>query len=263
VYESKLVVFGLNGKRVSVNLSKPIPMKYRLIPNSAIAGSPGALLNDSLIFVHDFGEWGGGSTTINIETGIVRSARGRSYTGIAAAPSPSECVAISMGVSHKRPGNGQIRTICSPAELWPNAPNRMPKSREVLMPLGKPQKPQPKTAENSDKPENNGNPPPPADEKLNADNNNEIAPTGKVLLNLRRNPFYGIVESEGRLFFSGVGGIYILSPNGQYELVPLPDFEKFGAVFASFEHPDFVLILTDVNRRRSVSNPNPIILFRE
>jgi len=45
-------------------------------------------------------------------------------------------------------------------------------------------------------------------------------------------------------------------------VAPLPTFRQVGGVSVSFDVPDFVVVLTDVNQRRSMGGSVPLLVAR-
>jgi hypothetical protein len=74
--------------------------------------------------------------------------------------------------------------------------------------------------------------------------------------------FFGLAAGRDSLWATGIDGIYKLGEHGQAQIEPLPKFKEFGGVYASFSEPDMILVLTDINRRRSVSGSVPLLLPR-
>ena len=74
--------------------------------------------------------------------------------------------------------------------------------------------------------------------------------------------FFGLVRRGDSLWAAGIDGIYRIGPDGATQPVPLPAFKKVGGVSVSFEIPDFVVVLTDVNQRRSMGGSVPLLVPR-
>lgn len=75
-------------------------------------------------------------------------------------------------------------------------------------------------------------------------------------------PFFGIAAAGATLWAVGADGIYQIAPGGVEKVHSLPEFQKIGSVLVSFALPDVVLLLTNVNQRRSVSGSTPMIIAR-
>lgn len=75
-------------------------------------------------------------------------------------------------------------------------------------------------------------------------------------------PFFGIVASGATLWAVSTDGIYQIEKDGVAKFSSLPAFKRIGNASVSFALPDVVLVLTDVNKRRSVSGSVPIIVSR-
>jgi hypothetical protein len=73
--------------------------------------------------------------------------------------------------------------------------------------------------------------------------------------------FFGVAADGNRLVAAGIDGIYRVSPE-RVEREPLPEFKDVGGMKVSFGVPGLVLVLTDVNSRKSVSGSVPLIVPR-
>lgn len=75
-------------------------------------------------------------------------------------------------------------------------------------------------------------------------------------------PFFGLNRTNSTLWAVGVDGLYRFDGKRAPEFRPLPDFEKKGGYWVSFEVPGITLVRTDVNQRRSLSGSVPIMAVR-
>lgn len=73
--------------------------------------------------------------------------------------------------------------------------------------------------------------------------------------------FFGVVRSGDVVLAAGIDGLYRVSAQS-VEREPLPQFKDVGGIKVSFEVPGIVLVLTDVNRRISLSGSVPLIVLR-
>jgi hypothetical protein len=73
--------------------------------------------------------------------------------------------------------------------------------------------------------------------------------------------FSGLTREGDRLWAVGIDGIYAIGPGGT-ALIPLPHFKDTGGMAVSFDLPHFVLVLTNVNQRRSISEAVPLLVPR-
>lgn len=73
--------------------------------------------------------------------------------------------------------------------------------------------------------------------------------------------FFGVTATKDAIVAAGVDGLYRVSDRGS-ERVPLPAFKDVGGVKVSFDVPGVALVLTDVNRRRSLSASVPMLVPR-
>jgi hypothetical protein len=74
--------------------------------------------------------------------------------------------------------------------------------------------------------------------------------------------FFGLTREGDTLWAVGIDGIYHIGPGGTAHFGPLPSFKEIGGIRVSFDLPSFVLVLTNVNQRRSISGPVPILVSR-
>jgi hypothetical protein len=74
--------------------------------------------------------------------------------------------------------------------------------------------------------------------------------------------FFGLTRDGDTLWAMGIDGLYGIGPGGDARIVPLPQFKDVGGIRVSFDLPKFVLVLTNVNRRRSISGAVPLLVPR-
>jgi len=74
--------------------------------------------------------------------------------------------------------------------------------------------------------------------------------------------FSGLTREGDRLWAVGIDGIYGIGPGGTAHIIPLPHFKDTGGIAVSFDLPHFVLVLTNVNQRRSSSGAVPLLVPR-
>jgi hypothetical protein len=74
--------------------------------------------------------------------------------------------------------------------------------------------------------------------------------------------FFDGASVHGQVLAVGLDGLYRLSQDGAALVTPLPEFERVGNIHVSFALPDIVLLLTDVNQRRSISGSAPMLVPR-
>ncbi len=75
------------------------------------------------------------------------------------------------------------------------------------------------------------------------------------------NPYKASV-SQDNLWAVGIDGIYRFGSDGTVSTTPLPSFKKIGAIQVSFDLPQIILVLTNVNQRLSVGGSAPILVPR-
>jgi len=74
--------------------------------------------------------------------------------------------------------------------------------------------------------------------------------------------FFGLTVAGDALWAVGIDGVYRVEANGTARSTALPSFKKVGGISVSFDLPDLVLVLTNVNQRRSISGSVPILVAR-
>lgn len=74
--------------------------------------------------------------------------------------------------------------------------------------------------------------------------------------------FFGLARIGDTLRAVGTDGAYRIGARGAVEFARFPPFRRVGGVELSFELPDAVLVVTEVNRRASVSVGAPMIVAR-
>jgi hypothetical protein len=74
--------------------------------------------------------------------------------------------------------------------------------------------------------------------------------------------FFGLTREGDTVWAVGIDGIYSIGPGGTAYFVPLPHFKDIGGISVSFDLPHFVLVLTNVNQRRSISGAVPLLVPR-
>ena len=74
--------------------------------------------------------------------------------------------------------------------------------------------------------------------------------------------FFGLARAGDTIWAVGIDGLYRFDGTTAPQFQPLPKFENRGGYFVSFDVPEIVLVMTDVNQRTSLSGASPIILTR-
>ena len=75
--------------------------------------------------------------------------------------------------------------------------------------------------------------------------------------------FFGLMREENSLLAAGIDGLYRIEADGTAHHQPLPNFETIGSIPLSFDVPSAVLVVTEINRRRSVSGGAPLLVPRQ
>ena len=74
--------------------------------------------------------------------------------------------------------------------------------------------------------------------------------------------FFGLARDGDTLLAAGIDGLYRIRKDGRATVVKLPEFREIGGVRVSFDLPDVILLLTEINRRLSVSGEAPLLVPR-
>ena len=74
--------------------------------------------------------------------------------------------------------------------------------------------------------------------------------------------FFGVVPSGQALLAAGTQGLYRIGRDGLIESVPYPRFREVRGVWLNFDRSDVILVVTQINRRASVSGGAPLIVPR-
>lgn len=74
--------------------------------------------------------------------------------------------------------------------------------------------------------------------------------------------FFGLISLGDALWAVGLDGIYRLERGGAVHSVPLPEFTEVDGIRVSFDLPQFVVVMTDINQRRSISGSVPLLVPR-
>ncbi|RDD81529.1 hypothetical protein DVJ77_10130 [Dyella tabacisoli] len=74
--------------------------------------------------------------------------------------------------------------------------------------------------------------------------------------------FFGVVADNDKLLGVAVGHVYAFDGHGKATENELPSMKLVGGIRVSFSHAGLVFVMTDINQRRSVSGPVPMIVTR-
>lgn len=74
--------------------------------------------------------------------------------------------------------------------------------------------------------------------------------------------FFGVVNNGTEIIAVGVDGIYKMNPRGSVSITNHPEFVNYNGVFANFDDPNYVLVLTTINQSHSVSGATPLLVLR-
>ena len=92
--------------------------------------------------------------------------------------------------------------------------------------------------------------------------NNRSAATGTDNDSFGSVAFFGLGADGTYLWAVGLDGIYRIGRDGTANVISMPKFRDFQGIKISFDLPKFVLVLTDVNQRLSVSGAVPLLVPR-
>jgi hypothetical protein len=74
--------------------------------------------------------------------------------------------------------------------------------------------------------------------------------------------FFGVAPSGDGIVAAGIDGIYRLTSSGEFVRRETPTWRRYGSVRVSYEDPEVILVMTDINQRASVSGSTPILVPR-
>jgi hypothetical protein len=192
----------------------------------------------SIFLGFNAGEFGGGLQRIDRKTGDVVAIESNEsgdlcggplntecdpVNGIATIPWNPDCVAVAIGLVHFAP-HGRIVEVCDSRvrRLYVKAHPLHPKLQ----------------------------PPPGSDAgRLDREPYPSVA-------------FFGLVRQDQMLWAVGIDGISQFGPDGAVRSEPLPAFKNIGGFGVSLDLPNVVLVLTNINQRRSISGSVPMLVPR-
>jgi hypothetical protein len=215
-------------KQNSIKLSKPVGL-------GSIASVHGT--TTSLFVGLNAGEWGGGLVRIDRKHGTVRNIERTTskdlcagplnsncdpVTGIVPIPWKPDCIAVAIGMVHFA-SHGRIVEVCG------NKVKRIYFKAFASRMFA------------------NG-----VKEK-DADRDEELFSTVA---------FFGIASHGNSLLAVGINGVYEIDAKGTALVTPLPTFKDIGGIHVSFDLPNLILVLTNINRRHSISGSVPMLVPR-
>ncbi|HLK92820.1 MAG TPA: hypothetical protein VKZ18_23205 [Polyangia bacterium] len=74
--------------------------------------------------------------------------------------------------------------------------------------------------------------------------------------------FFGLVRAGGALWAAGIDGLYRFDKGTRPKLVPLPAFAVIDGIRVSFQVPGLALVITEINRRKSMGGGAPMLVAR-
>jgi len=74
--------------------------------------------------------------------------------------------------------------------------------------------------------------------------------------------FFRLASDGETMQAVGIDGIYSLDGKGTEQFTPLPHFKDIGGIGVSFDIPHYVLVLTNINQRMSMSGAVPLMVPR-
>ena len=75
--------------------------------------------------------------------------------------------------------------------------------------------------------------------------------------------FFGLARQGNEILAVGNDGLYRIKRDGSANYSRLPKFVAAGQIYLSYDIPGLVLVLTDVNERRSMSGSVPLLVTRD
>jgi hypothetical protein len=74
--------------------------------------------------------------------------------------------------------------------------------------------------------------------------------------------FFGLSRNGDALWAAGIDGVYDIKAKGIAVTRPMPEFKDVGGVYVNFDSPQMILVLTQINRRASISGSVPLMVLR-
>src|SRR5262249_30659008 len=74
--------------------------------------------------------------------------------------------------------------------------------------------------------------------------------------------FFGLTQRGDVLWSVGIDGLYKIGAAAAVQSIPMPEFNEYDGVWVSFAQPELVLVLTNINQRRSISGAVPLLVPR-
>ena len=75
-------------------------------------------------------------------------------------------------------------------------------------------------------------------------------------------PFFALARRGDALWATGADSVYRVTASGVKKMSAFGDFKVIDGIRVNFDSPDFVLVLTQVNQRRSVGGAVPMLVPR-
>lgn len=219
----------------SLQIQVTVPRGIALV--SSVLVRPGRILVGI-----NAGEWGGGLRAIDRKTGRLTVIESNTMhtlcggplntacdpvNGLVAEPGKPGCVLAAVGLVHFGP-HGRIVEVCGEAVkrlYFRNLPCKEEKPGEV-----------------------------------------ELGCTGELHdgeMDMHTEAFFGLTPTKDAVWAVGIDGLYKITPTGAVRFGALPEFKNYGGTWASFAIPGIVLVLTEINARKSLSGATPLIVPRE
>ena len=76
-------------------------------------------------------------------------------------------------------------------------------------------------------------------------------------------PFFGLVRHGDVLWAVGGDALYRVTQNGAEKVETLGEYREIDGIQVNFDSPDFVLVLTRINQRHSISGAAPMLVARD
>ncbi len=182
------------------------------------------------------GEWGGGAQRIDRKTGEVVTIERIASAQLCAGPLNPKCDPVN-GVATEPWKNERVVMTVGLIHFFPKGRIIEVCGDEVRRLYFKP-----------------------FDFKLNGRSMNAISGRDEELPSTVA--FYGLTQRDNALWAVAMDGIYKFGPEGLLQTIQMPEFKQIGGLKVSFDVPGFVLVLTQINARRSVGGLVPLLVLR-
>ena len=189
-----------------------------------------AIVSDSIFLGFNAGEWGGGLKRIDRASGEISNVEKNTSGELCGGPLNTQCDPVNAVAAHPWKENCAIAAVGLVHMGHPSGRIVEICGSEVQVLYSKPY--------------------------FRA---NSSMPTGGISGEVA---FYGLARRGDALVAAGMDGLYFIERSGDARIATPPPFKEFNGVYVSFDLPDVVLVLTNINQRRAVTGAAPMLVPR-